>query len=129
MANRACVCRQGIPALFPTLLVQPILTPGAAVFLGGFPTVLWWHELDSPTWAGFCALINQNRANASLPSIGSLNPYLYPLIGTANFRDIVSGNNSYDGKLGYGAGAGYDLKQASVCPMCKPWRKHFRPVI
>ena len=45
--------------------------------------------------------------------MGLLNPSLYPLVDTANFRDIVSGNN-YLGKYNgggatpYTAGAGYD---------------------
>ena len=45
---------------------------------------------SAPTWAGFAALINQARAASGQPSLGLLNPYIYPLIGTANFRDIVA---------------------------------------
>ncbi len=61
-------------------------------------------SLSSPIWAGFCALINQSRANASLPPVGFLNPKLYAAAGTAAFTDITSGSNG-----AYSAGYGYDL--------------------
>lgn len=57
---------------------------------------------SSPTWAGFCALLNQSRANAGLQPLGLLGPKIYPFIGSANFRDITSGSN------GFTAGSGYD---------------------
>ena len=69
---------------------------------------------SSPTVAGYCALINQARANAGLPSVGLLGPQIYPLIGTSNFRDITSGNNataksgSTNSIPNYTAGTGYD---------------------
>jgi kumamolisin len=69
---------------------------------------------SSPTWAGYCALMNQARANAGLPSLGLLGPQIYPLIGSSNFRDIISGNNataksgSTNGIPNYTAGVGYD---------------------
>jgi kumamolisin len=69
---------------------------------------------SSPTWAGYCALINQARANAGLSSLGLLGPQIYSLIGTTNFRDITSGNNatatsgSTNGIPNYTAGTGYD---------------------
>ena len=66
---------------------------------GGVAGTSW----SAPTWAGFCALINQARANNSLSPIGLLNPQIYPLIGTSNFRDITSGSNGQ-----YSAGVGYD---------------------
>ena len=65
---------------------------------------------SSPTWVGFCALINQSRALAGFPPIGLLGPRLYSLIGTSNFRDIITGNNSIGSNSGghYSASAGYD---------------------
>ncbi|HEY2825680.1 MAG TPA: kelch repeat-containing protein, partial [Gemmatimonadales bacterium] len=56
----------------------------------------------APAWAGYCALINQARANAGKNAMGLLTPKLYPLNGTANFFDITAGNN------GFAAGVGYD---------------------
>jgi kumamolisin len=103
----------GVPA-GPSRLVPDVASvadpnTGAVVILDGSQMVYGGTSWSSPTWAGFCALINQDRANASLPSIGLLGPYLYPQIGSANFRDITSGNNGYSGVAGYSAGIGYDL--------------------
>ena len=73
---------------------------------------------SSPTWAGIAALINHGRSLNSpvrLPP-GLLNPRLYPLVGTNNFFDVTSGNNtlgsskagSTNGVANYTAGTGYD---------------------
>ena len=59
---------------------------------------------STPCWAALCALINESRANQNLPALVGINPSLYPLLGTASFRDITAGNNFL-----YDAGVGYDL--------------------
>ncbi len=82
---------------------------GAVVILDGAQTAYGGTSWSSPTWAGFCALLNQTRANVGLRSLGLLGPDLYPFLGTSNFRDITSGNNAFDGGTGYNAGPGYDL--------------------
>ena len=84
---------------------------GADVYLGGSAQTIGGTSWASPTWAGFCALLNEARANAGKTGgIGLLNPSLYPLIGTSNFYDVTSGSNAEgskaDGK--YPATAGYD---------------------
>ncbi|MGD0346004.1 MAG: S53 family peptidase [Terracidiphilus sp.] len=61
----------------------------------------------APLWAGYLALVNQQRASNGNGPLGFINPTLYT-IGTgssytANFHDITSGSN------GYSATAGYDL--------------------
>ncbi|HEY0256987.1 MAG TPA: choice-of-anchor tandem repeat GloVer-containing protein, partial [Candidatus Methylacidiphilales bacterium] len=100
--------QSGNTRLVPDVACVADPNTGAVVILNGSRTIYGGTSWSSPTWAAFCALINQNRAKANLPPIGLLNPYLYPLIGTANFRDIVSGNNSFSG-MGYSAGPGYDM--------------------
>jgi hypothetical protein len=71
----------------------------------------------APRWAGFMALVNQQAAANGDPSIGFLNPAIYPIgedsaYGDA-FHDIVSGNNdARDNCCGwpyYNAVPGYDL--------------------
>jgi kumamolisin len=76
---------------------------GAVVILNGAQLIRGGTSWSTPTWAGYCALINQARASASLAPIGAINSSLYALSGTASFTDITSGNN------GYSAGVGYDL--------------------
>ena len=69
-------------------------------------------------WAGFCALINEARANAGKAALPYANPLLYPLLGTAAFRDIRQGGNG-----AYSAGPGYDLVTGlgapNVAELCK----------
>ena len=53
-------------------------------------------------WAGFCAIINEARVKAGMPTLPYLNPLLYPLLGTSAFRDIQQGSNgAYQAKMGY----------------------------
>jgi kumamolisin len=74
------------------------------VFLGGVAYRGSGTSLSSPMWAGFSALINQARANASLSAVGFLNPKLYAAAGTSAFNDITYGSIG-----AYSAGVGYDL--------------------
>ena len=53
----------------------------------------------APLWAGLIALLNQSRGRA----VGFAQPRLYPLLGSAAFRDITSGNNG-----AYSAAPGWD---------------------
>jgi hypothetical protein len=76
---------------------------GALVVLKGSNAQYGGTSWSAPTWAGFCALINQARAVGGAQSLSQLGPLVYPLMGTSNFRDITSGSN------GYSAGPGYDL--------------------
>lgn len=82
---------------------------GADTIFAGTPGPLGGTSWACPTCAAFCALINQARANVGRASIGQMGPLIYPLIGTANFRDITSGNNAtaISGGL-YSATTGYD---------------------
>ncbi|MEI6860761.1 MAG: immunoglobulin domain-containing protein, partial [Verrucomicrobiota bacterium] len=77
---------------------------GALVILSGTQQQYGGTSWGAPTWAGFCALINQARANSGQVASGLLGPKIYPLLGTAGFRDVTSGNNG-----AYSAGTGYDL--------------------
>jgi kumamolisin len=61
-------------------------------------------SLTGPVWSGLVALINQARAKVGLPTIGLLGPRIYPLLGSAAFKDLVRGSNG-----AYSARPGYDL--------------------
>ena len=63
-------------------------------------------------WAGFSALINEARVKAGMPPAPYLNPLLYPLLGTAAFRDITQGSNG-----AYHAAKGYDLVTGLGAPL------------
>src|SRR5258708_5984524 len=76
---------------------------------------------SAPLWAGYTALVNQQRAAQGLtPGIGFLNPTLYALASanySANFHDVTVGGNSLPADpannlqacSGFSAGTGYDL--------------------
>jgi kumamolisin len=87
---------------------------GAMVVLSGTPQQFGGTSLSAPTWAGFCALLNEARANASKPPLPFLNPLIYPLSGSPSFRDITSGNNG-----AFNAGPGHDLVTGIGVPNIK----------
>jgi kumamolisin len=87
---------------------------GAMVVLSGTPQQFGGTSLSAPTWAGFCALLNEARANASKPPLPFLNPLIYPLSGSTSFRDITSGNNG-----AFNAGPGHDLVTGIGVPNIK----------
>ena len=83
---------------------------GAYVYFNGGATGYGGTSWSAPVWAGFCALINQARANKGLTPLGLMNPHLYPLLGTNNFVDITTGSNATPTSNGlYQATIGYDM--------------------
>jgi kumamolisin len=98
------------PGTFRTVpdvaLVADLNTGGYLIFEGQL-YVVGGTSWGAPTWAGFCAIINQARAISSEPSLGLLGPKIYPLNGTGSFRDITTGSNGPNGV--YNAGPHYDL--------------------
>ncbi|MGD1030252.1 MAG: protease pro-enzyme activation domain-containing protein [Opitutaceae bacterium] len=98
----------GVPAgtfrLTPDVAASGDPNYGAEIILSGRVDSIGGTSWATPTWAAFCALTNQSRALKGMSPIGLLNPRIYPLIGTAAFHDITSGNNG-----AYSAGVGYDL--------------------
>jgi kumamolisin len=101
----------GVPAtnsrMVPDIaLVADLNTGGYLIFNGQLYTV-GGTSWGAPTWAAFCAMINQARANLGRTSLGLLGPNIYPLNDTTSFRDIITGSNGPNEV--YSAGPGYDL--------------------
>lgn len=84
-------------------LVADPNTGAFLVFQGQVGQPIGGTSWSAPVWAGFCALINEARANAGKPPLPFLNTLLYPLVGTAAFRDIAQGSNG-----SFTCGVGYD---------------------
>jgi subtilase family serine protease len=68
----------------------------------------------TPLWAGFMALVNQQAAINSQPSVGFINPAVYELanesVSSAVFHDITTGNNTWPSSTNsFYAVPGYDL--------------------
>jgi hypothetical protein len=88
---------------------------GCLVILNGQQAQFGGTSWSAPVWAGFCALINQARVNAALPSAGLLGPKLYPLLRTTAYRDILGGSNgAYPATLGYDLCTGLGVPDISV---------------
>jgi subtilase family serine protease len=67
----------------------------------------------APRWAGFLALVNQQRVANGNSTLGFLNPTLYPIAESSSydsdFHDITSGNNNNGKGKSYNAVTGYDM--------------------
>jgi kumamolisin len=58
----------------PDVALVADLNTGGYLVLNGQVWIVGGTSWGAPTWAGFCAMINQARANAGKPSLGLLGP-------------------------------------------------------
>ena len=72
---------------------------GYSIEVDGQTEVVGGTSAVAPLWAGLIALLNQKLGK----QVGFLNPQIYPLLGSAAFRDITQGNNG-----AFSAGVGWD---------------------
>ncbi len=74
----------------------------------------------APMWAGFIALVNQQRASSGKTPIGFINPYIYgenltSATYSADFHDITSGKSgSYSAVTGYDLVTGWGSPKAAL---------------
>lgn len=108
----------GVPAgterLVPDVSLAADPNTGACVILHGVRRQIGGTSWSTPVWAGFCALINEARANAGKPALTFLPPQIYKLLGSSNFRDVTDGNNG-----AFNAGTGYDMVTGIGVPNVK----------
>jgi kumamolisin len=90
--------------LCPDVAADADPNSGALVILNGQAQQIGGTSLAAPIWGGMMALINAQRHANGKHSLGLINPFIYPLNGTGNFRDITVGNNGH-----WAATAGYDV--------------------
>ena len=72
-------------------LADPV--PGALIILKGRDDTTGGTSWSAPVWAGFSALLSEDRAKASKPPYGFLGPKLYAARGGGALRDVVKGDN------------------------------------
>ncbi len=72
---------------------------GYSIEVDGQTEVVGGTSAVAPLWAGLVALLNRKLGKP----VGFLNPQIYPLLGSAAFRDITQGNNG-----AFSAGVGWD---------------------
>ena len=106
----------GVQRLVPDVSLSADPNEGVFLIMNGeeFPPPLGGTSWSTPVWAGFCALINDARAQAGQPPLPFLNPLIYPLLGSSSFRDIVDGSNG-----AFDAGPGYDMVTGIGVPNIK----------
>lgn len=90
--------------LVPDVSIAADPRHGALVVFGGKRGTIGGTSWSAPVWAGLCAILNEARQAAGRGPVPYLNPHLYPLVGSACFRDITHGDNN-----GYRAAPGFDL--------------------
>ncbi|MGA2677804.1 MAG: protease pro-enzyme activation domain-containing protein [Sedimentisphaerales bacterium] len=106
-ANQGSTTMRNIPDVALTAENVFVLADNAPFVVGG-------TSCAAPLWAGFTALVNQQRVAVGRPTIGFINPAVYS-IGKGNnysscFHDITTGNNtSPSSPKKFYAVAGYDL--------------------
>jgi kumamolisin len=109
---------QGVPVghdrLVPDVCAAGDPNTGAFLVLQGRPMGIGGTSWSAPMWAGFCALVNEARAKAGKSALPYVNPLLYPLSGSACFRDVTLGSNG-----AYSAGPNYDLVTGLGAPNVK----------
>ena len=96
----------------PDLSADANPNTGVLVYVNGEQNQFGGTSVASPVLAGLIGLVNSKRIAAGKSTIGLLDTYIYPLLGTTSFRDIKSGNNG-----GYAAKVGYDLVTGIGAPL------------
>src|ERR1051326_981578 len=104
----------GTKRLVPDVSLAADPDKGAFLVFQGNVVQIGGTSWSAPVWAGFCALMNEARSKAGKHFLPFLNPLIYPLLGTANFRDVTSGNNG-----AFTAGPGYDMVTGIGVPNIK----------
>jgi kumamolisin len=108
----------GVPAgnarCVPDVSLAADPNTGALLVLNKQVSQIGGTSWSAPVWAGFCALINEARGAAGKLPLPFLNPLIYPLMGSACFRDIQTGSNG-----AFNAGPGYDMVTGIGVPNVK----------
>ena len=93
----------------PDVSLESDIANGYAIYTGGSWGVWGGTSAAAPLWAGFTALVNQQRAANGLGALGFANPLLYQIGKSSryatDFHDISDGSTN----LNIPSVAGYDL--------------------
>lgn len=118
----------GVPAgnvrLVPDVSLVADPNTGAFLVLHNQVTQIGGTSWSAPVWAGICAMINEARTTADKPPLPFLNPLIYPLMGSACFRDIQAGTNGE-----FSAGPGYDMVTGIGVPNVKELIRALTPQV
>ena len=94
----------GTERLVPDVSLVADPDTGALIIFQGNTQQIGGTSWSAPTWAAFCALMNEARTKAGKQPLPFLNPVIYPVMSSGSFRDITTGSDG-----AFSAGIGYDL--------------------
>ncbi|MFD1673274.1 S53 family peptidase [Alicyclobacillus fodiniaquatilis] len=81
---------------------------GYQIVFQGQAAVVGGTSVSCPVFAAIVALANQARAVVGKAPISKLGSLLYEYNNQISYRDIIAGNNSFNGVVGYQAQPGWD---------------------
>lgn len=81
---------------------------GYQIIFQGQPTVVGGTSVSCPIFAAVIALANQHRKQSGQSSLSGLAQTLYNGTIQSSYRDITTGNNTFNGVTGYNAALGWD---------------------
>ena len=92
----------------PDLALNADPASGYQIVFQGQSAIVGGTSVACPVFAAIIALANERRATLGRKPLSSLPQYLYTYASKLGFRDIVVGNNTYNGVIGYDAVPGWD---------------------
>ncbi|GMA58424.1 peptidase [Alicyclobacillus sacchari] len=92
----------------PDLALNADPDSGYQMVFQGQPTIVGGTSVACPVFAAMIALANERRASLGRKPLSSLPQVLYSYSSQLGFRDIVVGDNTYNGVIGYEAKPGWD---------------------
>ena len=102
----------------PDVSADADILTGYSIYYNRNWSIFGGTSAAAPTWAAVAALANASVACTG-KTVGFANPALYQAARSAYstyFNDVTTGNNSYGGLTGFGAGAGYDMASGLGSP-------------
>lgn len=81
---------------------------GYQIIFQGQPIVVGGTSVATPIFAAIVALVNQKRSQIGLSPVSGLTEILYQQSQSLPYNSITSGNNSFNGVVGYNAGPGWN---------------------
>ncbi|RIV23216.1 hypothetical protein D2Q93_07940 [Alicyclobacillaceae bacterium I2511] len=81
---------------------------GYQIVFQGQPAVVGGTSVSTPVFAALLTLVNQLRAETGRSPLSGVTQIIYQQELSLGFRDIVRGNNTFNGVVGYDAVPGWD---------------------
>jgi hypothetical protein len=110
-------CRQ-----VPDVSADADIVTGYSIYFAGQWSIFGGTSAAAPTWGALAALANSSPACTG-KTVGFANPALYEAARAdyaTYFNDVTTGNNTFGGLGGYGAGSGFDMVTGLGSPKGAP---------